>query len=43
MNRSAVEMKTIDAVWLYGGNAILKDAGQRLLDDTCLEKRRPAF
>ncbi|HAP11603.1 MAG TPA: hypothetical protein DCR50_12240, partial [Afipia sp.] len=30
-----VEIQTADAVRLYGGNAIWKDVGQRLLDDTC--------
>jgi hypothetical protein len=30
-----VEIQTVDAVRLYGGKAIWKDVGQRLLDDTC--------
>jgi hypothetical protein len=30
-----VEMQTVDAVRLYGSNAIWKDVAQRLLDDTC--------
>lgn len=30
-----VEIQTADAVRLYGRNAIWKDVGQRLLDDTC--------
>ena len=30
-----VEIQTADAVRLFGGNAIWKDAAQRLLDDTC--------
>jgi hypothetical protein len=30
-----VEIQTVDAVRLYGGNAIWKTVAQRLLDDTC--------
>jgi hypothetical protein len=30
-----VEIRTADAVSLYGPNAARKDVGQRLLDDTC--------
>jgi hypothetical protein len=30
-----VEIQTADAVRLYGGNAVWKDVGQRLLDNTC--------
>ncbi|CAN0451290.1 unnamed protein product [Phaeothamnion confervicola] len=33
-----VEIQTVDAVRLYGGNAIWKDVGQRLLDDTCRQR-----
>ena len=33
-----VEIQTVDAVRLYGGNAIWKDVGQRLLDDTCQQR-----
>ncbi|MEW6766931.1 MAG: hypothetical protein AB1342_02770 [Pseudomonadota bacterium] len=33
-----VEIQTADAVRLYGGNAIWKDVGQRLLDDTCRQR-----
>ena len=33
-----VEIQTIDAVRLYGGNAIWKDVAQRLLDDTCQQR-----
>lgn len=30
-----IEIQTVDAVRLYGGNAVWKAVGQRLLDDTC--------
>jgi hypothetical protein len=30
-----VEIQTVDAVRLYGGNAVWKDVAQRLLDNTC--------
>jgi hypothetical protein len=33
-----VEIQTVDAVRLYGGNAVWKDVGQRLLDDTCQQR-----
>ena len=33
-----VEIQTVDAVRLYGGNAIWKDVGQRLLDNTCRQR-----
>jgi hypothetical protein len=33
--KRTVEIQTVDAVRLYGGKAIWKDVGQRLLDDTC--------
>ncbi len=33
-----VEIQTVDAVRLYGENAIWKDVGQRLLDDTCRQR-----
>jgi hypothetical protein len=33
-----VEIQTIDAVQLYGGNAVWKDVGRRLLDDTCQQR-----
>jgi hypothetical protein len=33
-----VEIQTVDAVRLYGANAIWKDVGQRLLDDTCQQR-----
>jgi uncharacterized protein (DUF885 family) len=33
-----VEIQTVDAVRLYGGNAIWKDIAQRLLDDTCQQR-----
>src|SRR5450631_820759 len=33
-----VEIQTADAVRLYGRNAIWKDVGQRLLDDTCRQR-----
>jgi hypothetical protein len=33
-----VEIQTVDALRLYGGNAIWKDVGQRLLDDTCQQR-----
>jgi hypothetical protein len=33
-----VEIQTVDAVRLYGGNAIWKDVAQRLLDDTCQQR-----
>jgi hypothetical protein len=36
--RRIVEIQTVDAVRLYGGNAIWKDVAQRLLDDTCRQR-----
>lgn len=33
-----VEIQTVDAVRLYGGKALWKDVGQRLLDDTCRQR-----
>jgi hypothetical protein len=33
-----VEIQTVDAVRLYGGNAIWKDVAQRLLDNTCQKR-----
>ena len=33
-----VEIQTADAVRLYGGNAVWKDVGQRLLDNTCQQR-----
>jgi hypothetical protein len=33
-----VEIQTVDAVRLYGGNALWSDVGQRLLDDTCRQR-----
>jgi len=33
-----VEIQTVDAVRLYGGNAIWRDVAQRLLDDTCQQR-----
>jgi hypothetical protein len=33
-----LEIQTVDAVRLYGANAIWKDVGQRLLDDTCQQR-----
>jgi hypothetical protein len=33
-----VEIQTIDAVRLYGGDAVWKDVAQRLLDDTCKQR-----
>jgi hypothetical protein len=33
-----LEIQTADAVRLYGANAIWKDVGQRLLDDTCQQR-----
>jgi hypothetical protein len=33
-----VEIQTVDALRLYGRNAIWKDVGQRLLDDTCRQR-----
>jgi hypothetical protein len=30
-----VEIQTADAMRLYGGNAVWKDVGRRLLDNTC--------
>jgi hypothetical protein len=33
-----VEIQTIDAVRLYGSNAIWKDVAQRLLDDSCQQR-----
>ena len=33
-----VEIQTVDAVRLYGGNAIWKNVAQRLLDDTCKQR-----
>jgi hypothetical protein len=31
----AAEIQTVDAIRLYGGNAVWKQVAQRLLDDTC--------
>jgi hypothetical protein len=33
-----VEIQTVDAVRLFGGNATWKDVAQRLLDDTCQQR-----
>jgi hypothetical protein len=33
-----VEIQTVDAVRLYGGNAVWKDVAQRLLDNTCQQR-----
>jgi hypothetical protein len=33
-----VEIQTADAIRLYGRNAIWKDVGQRILDDTCRQR-----
>jgi hypothetical protein len=33
-----VEIQTVDAVRLFGGNAIWKGVAQRLLDDTCQQR-----
>jgi hypothetical protein len=33
-----VEIQTVDALRLYGANAIWKDVAQRLLDNTCRER-----
>jgi hypothetical protein len=33
-----LEIQTVDAVRLYGGNAIWKTVAQRLLDDTCQQR-----
>ena len=33
-----VEIQTVDAVRLYGGNAMWKSVAQRLLDDTCQQR-----
>jgi len=33
-----VEIQTVDAIRLYGGNAVWKDVAQRLLDDTCQQR-----
>ena len=33
-----VEIQKADAVRLYGGNAVWKDVGQRLLDNTCQQR-----
>ena len=33
-----VEIQTVDAIRLYGGKAIWKEVGQRLLDDTCQQR-----
>jgi hypothetical protein len=33
-----VEIQTVDAIRLYGGNAIWKQVAQRLLDDTCEQR-----
>jgi hypothetical protein len=33
-----VEIQTVDAVRLYGSNAVWKDVAQRLLDDTCQQR-----
>lgn len=33
-----MEIQKVDAIRLYGQNAIWKDVGQRLLDDTCTQR-----
>src|ERR1700737_3265682 len=33
-----VEIQTVDAIRLYGGNAVWKQVAQRLLDDTCQQR-----
>ncbi|WP_354126465.1 hypothetical protein [Bradyrhizobium sp. RT9b] len=33
-----VEIQTVDAVRLYGGNAVRKDVAHRLLDNTCQQR-----
>lgn len=33
-----VEIQTLDAVRLYGRDALWKDVGQRLLDNTCTQR-----
>jgi hypothetical protein len=33
-----VEIQTVDAIRLYGGNAVWKQVEQRLLDDACQER-----
>ena len=32
------EIQTVDAIRLYGGKAVWKDVGQRLLNDTCQQR-----
>ena len=36
--RPIVEIQKVDAVRLYGTNAIFKDVAQRLLDNTCQQR-----
>ena len=33
-----LEIQTVDAIRLYGGNAVWKDVAQRLLDNTCQQR-----
>jgi hypothetical protein len=33
-----VEIQTVDAIRLYGADAVWKHVGQRLLDDTCQQR-----
>ena len=33
-----VEIQTVDAVGLYGGDAVCKDVAERLLDNTCQQR-----
>jgi hypothetical protein len=33
-----VEIQKVDAIRLYGERAVWKDVGQRLLDDTCMQR-----
>jgi hypothetical protein len=33
-----VEIQTVDAIRLYGGNAVWKQVAQRLLDDMCRQR-----
>ena len=33
-----VEIQAVDAVRLYGGDAVWKDVAQRLLDNTCQQR-----
>jgi hypothetical protein len=38
LKNSAVEIQKVDAIRLYGPQAVWKEVGQRLLDGTCAQR-----